>query len=108
MLFSPPTVRLCVVKGGEHVTKKSLVAHVADNAALTKKEAAAAIDSVLGGILGALKSGDKVSLVGFGTFSVKHRAARVGVDPKTGERRTYAAKKVPHFKAGKNLNEQVL
>jgi DNA-binding protein HU-beta len=96
------------MKGGEHVTKKSLVAHVAEKAGLTKKQAAAAVDSILNGITGTLKRGDKVSLVGFGTFSVKHRAARVGVDPKTGARRNYPAKKVPHFKAGKNLKDKVL
>ena len=90
------------------MTKKCLVAHVADKAGLTKKQAAAAVDSILDGIVGSLKKGDKVSLVGFGTFSVKNRAARVGVDPKTGARRNYPAKRVPHFKAGKNLKERVL
>ena len=90
------------------MTKKSLVAHVAERSSLTKKQAATAVDSVLSGITGTLRGGDKVSLVGFGTFSVKHRAARVGVDPKTGARRNYPAKNVPHFKAGKRLKEKVL
>ena len=90
------------------MTKKDLVAHVADSAGLTKKQAAAAVDSLLDGIVGTMKGGGKVSLVGFGTFSVKQRAQRVGVDPKTGQKRTYPAKNVPHFKAGKNLKEKVL
>ena len=90
------------------MTKKCLVAHVADKASLTKKQATAAVDSVLAGITGTLKKGDKVSLVGFGTFSVKRRPARVGVDTKTGSKRNNPAKKVPHFKAGKNLKETVL
>ena len=89
------------------MTKKCLVAHVAEKTGLTKKQASAAVDSVLEGISGTLGKGDKVSLVGFGTFSVKQRAARVGVDPRTGSRRNYPAKKVPHFKAGKSLKDKV-
>ena len=90
------------------MTKKDLIAHVADNADITKKQAGIAVNSVLDGIKNTLSDGDKVSLVGFGTFSVKHRKARQGVNPSTGEKMTYKAKDVPHFKAGKGLKEAVL
>lgn len=89
------------------MTKKDLVNHVAARADLTKKDSAKAVDAILEGISKTLKKGGKVSLVGFGTFSVKQRAARVGVDPQTKQKRRYPAKKVPHFKAGKNLKEAV-
>ncbi len=90
------------------MTKKDLIAHVADNAEITKKEAGVAVDAVLDGIKRSLKKGDKVSLVGFGTFSVKHRKARTGVNPITKKKMTYPAKKVPHFKPGKGLKDSVL
>jgi DNA-binding protein HU-beta len=89
------------------VTKKDLIAHVADNAEITKKEAGVAVDAVLDGIKQSLSKGDKVSLVGFGTFSVKHRKSRTGVNPITKKKMTYPAKKVPHFKPGKGLKESV-
>jgi DNA-binding protein HU-beta len=90
------------------VTKKDLVAHVAAHASLTKKQAGMAVDAFLDGLSGAIAEKEgKVSLVGFGTFSNKTRAARTGVDPKTHARKTYPAKRVPHFKAGKTLKELV-
>lgn len=89
------------------MTKKDLVAHVATEAGLTKKQAGVAVDSVFGGIKRALKRGDKVGLVGFGTFSVKSRQARVGVHPRTGKRMQYPAKKVPYFKPGKALKDGI-
>lgn len=90
------------------MTKKDLIAQVADNAEITKKEAGVAVDAVLEGIKDSLSKGDKVSLVGFGTFSVKHRKKRTGVNPMSGEKMTYPAKKVPHFKPGKGLKDSVL
>ena len=90
------------------MTKKDLISHVADNAAITKKQAGIAVDAVLDGIKKTLRRGDKVSLVGFGTFSVKHRKSRTGVKPGSGERMVYPAKNVPHFKAGKGLKDSVL
>ncbi|MEW6685409.1 MAG: HU family DNA-binding protein [Candidatus Edwardsbacteria bacterium] len=69
----------------------------------TKSEAAAAVDAVIENITKALKKGDSVTLVGFGTFSVKKRAARVGRNPQTGKEIKIPAKKVPVFKAGKEL-----
>lgn len=90
------------------MTKKDLVNHVSDAAGLTKKDSAKAVDAVFDGIMGTLGQGEKVSLVGFGTFSVKHRKARQGVDPRNPSKKIpYPAKDVPHFKAGKNLKEAV-
>ncbi len=93
---------------GCKLNKRELVAHVADQASITKKQAAEAVEAILDGIAGSMKSGDKVSLVGFGTFSVKERAARKGVLPATGEKVDFPARKVPHFKPGKGLKETVL
>jgi DNA-binding protein HU-beta len=73
----------------------------------SKKEAVAAVDCVLDSIAKALKKGDKVTLVGFGTFSVAKRAARAGRNPKTGAAIKIKAKKVPKFTAGKGLKDKV-
>lgn len=94
--------------GGEQVTKKDLVTHVAENADITKKQAGIAVDAVLDGIKATLGKGNKVSLVGFGTFSVKQRKSRTGVNPHTKAKMVYPAKKVPKFKAGKGLKDAVL
>ena len=74
---------------------------------VSKKQAAEAVDCILGAIKDALASGDKVSLIGFGTFSVKGRAARQGRNPRTGDTIQIAAKNVPSFKAGKALKDAV-
>ncbi len=74
---------------------------------VSKKQAAEAVDCVLGAIKDALASGDRVSLIGFGTFSVKERAARQGRNPRTGDTIQIAAKSVPSFKAGKALKDAV-
>ena len=73
----------------------------------TKKEADAAISAAFAAIQKALKKGDSVTLVGFGTFSVSKRKARKGRNPQTGEAIKIAAKKVPVFKAGKGLKDAV-
>jgi len=73
----------------------------------TKKEAAEAVDATLAAITKALKKGDAVTLVGFGTFGVKKRKARTGRNPQTGKAIKIAAKKVPVFKAGKALKDAV-
>lgn len=73
----------------------------------SKKEAADAVDATLGAIQKALKKGDAVTLVGFGTFDVKKRKARIGRNPQTGKEIKIAAKKVPVFKAGKGLKDAV-
>jgi len=74
---------------------------------LSKKEAAGAVEAVISSIKDTLKKGGKVQLVGFGTFSVKQRAARTGRNPKTGATMQLPAKKVPAFKAGKALKDAV-
>ena len=89
------------------MNKRELTEAVADAADLGKAEAARAVDAVLGAISSALGQGDSVSLVGFGTFSVKHRAARQGRNPRTGETIQIAATSVPGFKAGRALRDAV-
>jgi len=88
------------------MTKQDLVNEVAD-LGITKKQSAAAVDAMISAIKGALAKGDKVSLVGFGSFSVKKRAAREGRNPRTGRPLKIPAKKVPVFKAGKALKDSV-
>jgi DNA-binding protein HU-beta len=89
------------------MNKADLIDAVADSADLSKADATRAVDAVLDGITGALKQGNTVSLVGFGTFSVKHRAARTGRNPRTGETIQISASNVPGFKAGKGLKDAV-
>jgi DNA-binding protein HU-beta len=88
------------------MTKADLAAKVAETG-MTKKQAAAAVDVIIDSIKGALAKGDSVRLVGFGTFSVKKRKARVGRNPRTGAELKIAAKKVPVFSAGKALKDAV-
>lgn len=88
--------------------KADLVTIVSDKLDITKKDSAEVIDMVFAEITRALAEGDKVSLVGFGTFSVKDRAERVGINPaKKGEKVIIPATRVPAFKAGKALKEAV-
>ena len=89
------------------MNKSDLVDAVAGSADMSKAQAAHAVDAVLDGISGALSNGDSVALVGFGTLSVRHRAAREGRNPSTGEAMHIAASIVPGFKAGKALKDAV-
>ncbi|MBS7359602.1 MAG: HU family DNA-binding protein [Acutalibacteraceae bacterium] len=89
------------------MNKTELVAAVAAEAGLTKKDAEKAVAAVFGAVEGALKAGDKVQLIGFGTFEVRERAAKEGRNPKTGETIKIAASKVPAFKAGAALKAAV-
>ena len=89
------------------MNKSDLVDAVASSADLTKASAARAVDATLDAIGVALGNGDSVSLVGFGTFSVRHRAARDGRNPQTGAPMHIPASKVPGFKAGKGLKDKV-
>lgn len=89
------------------MNKMDLVGSVAEKANLTKKEADRVVNAVLESIEEALAAGDKVQLVGFGTFEVKDRAARTGRNPKTGEEIDIPATRVPAFKAGKALRDAV-
>jgi DNA-binding protein HU-beta len=89
------------------MNKNDLVQAVADEANLSKADAGRAIDAVVSAIGNTLKQGGSVSLVGFGTFLVRERAARTGRNPRTGEEITIAAAKNPVFKAGKALKDAV-
>lgn len=89
------------------MNKNDLVAAVANDAGLSKADAARAVDSVFDSITGALKSGGDVRLVGFGTFSITNRKASIGRNPRTGEQIQIPASKQPKFKAGKGLKDSV-
>jgi DNA-binding protein HU-beta len=89
------------------VNKADLIDTIASAADINKSDAGRALDAVIDGITDALKRGDQVSLVGFGTFSVKHRAGREGRNPQTGETIMIKPSNVPGFKAGKALKDAV-
>lgn len=89
------------------MNKTELVAVVAAKAELSKKDAEAAVNAVFDSVKDALAEGDKVSLIGFGTFSVKTRAARTGLNPRTKETIEIPESKVPAFKAGSALKDAV-
>lgn len=89
------------------MNKTELIDAVAEAADLTKAESSRAVDAVVAAITRALKDGDAVTLVGFGTFQVRDRAARTGRNPKTGDTIKIAASKNPSFKAGKALKDAV-
>ncbi len=89
------------------MNKVELVAAVAEKAALSKKDAEKAVAAVFGAIEAAVAAGDKVQLVGFGTFEVRERAARTGRNPQTGAEIKIAASKQPVFKAGKAFKDAV-
>jgi DNA-binding protein HU-beta len=89
------------------VNKSELIDAIAASADLSKASAGRALDAALEAITGALKADDSVALVGFGTFSVKQRAARTGRNPQTGNPIQIAAATVPAFKAGKALKDAV-
>ncbi len=89
------------------MNKAELIAQIAEDAGVTKTQANAALDSFVDTVTKTLKKGDKVTLVGFGTFSVSKRAARTGRNPQTGEAIKIKAKKVARFKAGKELSGKI-
>ena len=89
------------------MNKTELIAAVAEKADLSKKDAEAAITATVDAITEALTQGEKVQLVGFGSFEVKTRAARVGRNPRTGEEIPISEAKLPVFKAGKSLKDAV-
>ena len=89
------------------MNKAELVAAVAEKTALSKKDSEKAVNAAFEAITAALVGGDKVQLVGFGSFETKHRAERTGRNPKTKESITIAASKVPTFKAGKAFKDAV-
>ena len=89
------------------MNKAELIQAVAAKSGLSKKDAEVALAAVIESVTEALKAGDKVALVGFGTFAVKARAARTGKNPQTGEEIQIAASKVPAFTAGKALKDAI-
>lgn len=89
------------------MNKTQLIEAIADKSGLKKKEAEAALNAMVEAITDELKAGNKVQLVGFGTYEVKERGARSGRNPKTGETITIAASKHPAFTAGKALKDAV-
>ncbi|HDV5574486.1 TPA: DNA-binding protein HU-alpha [Vibrio cholerae] len=89
------------------MNKTQLIDFIAEKADLTKVQAKAALEATLGAVEGALKDGDQVQLIGFGTFKVNHRSTRTGRNPKTGEEIKIAAANVPAFVAGKALKDAI-
>ena len=89
------------------MNKTELIAAIAEKAELSKKDAEAALNAMVDAVTEALVQGDKIQLIGFGSFEVKERAARVGRNPKTREEIKIPASKYPVFKAGKALKDQV-
>lgn len=89
------------------MNKTELVSSIATKAGLSKTDSKKALDACVEAIVEALKAGDKISLVGFGTFAVSERPARQGINPATKETITIAAKKVAKFKAGADLDKAI-
>ena len=89
------------------MTKADLISAVAEKAGITKKDSDKAVSAVIDVITEALKFGEKVALVGFGTFEVKERAGRMGINPRTKEQIQIEASKLPSFRAGKALKDAV-
>jgi DNA-binding protein HU-beta len=89
------------------MNKTDLINKVAEATQMTKKDAAKSVEAVFNAITDALRAGEKVQLIGFGNFEVKERAPRKGRNPQTGEEIEIPATKVPSFKAGKQLKEEV-
>ncbi len=89
------------------MNKEELAEAIVNKINCTKKDAQVALETIIDSITKALAKGDSVALTGFGAFSVKNRAARNGINPKTGEKIKIAAAKVPKFKAGKGLKDAV-
>ena len=100
--------KLVIVKNPEeeyNMNKTELVAAMAERAEISKKDAEAALKAFTDVVAEELKKGEKIQLVGFGTFEVSERAARTGRNPQTGEEMPIAASKAPKFKAGKALKD---
>ncbi len=89
------------------MNKTELVKKIAEESALTQKQASAVLESALNAVVSAVAAGEKVTLPGFGTFEKKHRDARTGRNPRTGEATEIAASDAPVFKAGKAFKDKV-
>lgn len=89
------------------MTKAELIEKVLTSASLNRKEAEAAVETIFGSIIQSLRGGEKIELRGFGSFRLRSRGARVGRNPKTGEKVHVPAKRIPYFKPGKELKELI-
>ena len=89
------------------MNKKELITAIAEEIGMTKKDVAAVVDATFDKITAAMAAGDKVQLMGFGTFETRERGERTGINPRTGEEVKIAACKAPAFKAGKALKDAV-
>ena len=96
-----------LTKGINYMNKSELISAIAESADLTKADSGRALDATISAITDSLKNGEPVTLIGFGTFEVRDRAARTGRNPRTGETIQIKASKNPAFKAGKALKEAV-
>ncbi len=88
------------------MNKTTLIAKIAEKSDLNKKQAEAALNAFIDSVTEALHAGEKVQMMGFGTFEIKERAARMGRNPATGEPTEIAAKRIPTFKAGKGFKDE--
>ena len=89
------------------MNKSEFISAVSENSGLSKKDAEKAVNSFMNVVVDAMKKGEKIQLIGFGNFEVRERAAREGVNPRTGDKIKIAASKVPAFKAGSALKDAV-
>lgn len=89
------------------MNKAELISAIAEKSELTKKDSEKALNAMLDSVVAALKKGDKVQIIGFGTFEAKKRNAREGINPRTGKPIKIAAATVPSFKAGKALKDSI-
>ncbi len=89
------------------MTKQELINSIADKTGFTKKDSDKALEAFVEAVTAALKNGDKVALAGFGTFEVRTRKARIGINPRTKQKISIPAAKTPAFKAGKALKDGV-
>jgi DNA-binding protein HU-beta len=89
------------------MTKEEMIARIAQDARISKRQASEALKCFFDNVTSNLKRGKKVSFVGFGTFTISRRKARVGRNPQTGAQINIPASKVPHFRAGKSLKEAI-
>ncbi len=89
------------------MNKAELISAIAEKSELTKKDSEKALNALLDSITGALNNGEKVQIIGFGTFEAKKRAAREGINPRTGKAISIAAATVPSFKAGKAFKDSL-
>ena len=96
-----------LTKGINYMNKSELISAIAESADLTKADSGRALDAIISAITDSLKNGEPVTLIGFGTFEVRDRAARTGRNPRTGETIQIKASKNPAFKAGKALKAAV-